>query len=171
MKQTVSKLANHDLVCIYWAEKLEDAYRMLNDKKIRHLPVVDHRGEIVGIISDRDFQRAMSIDQPDFISGKTPKAEFDPNSRIRDFMSWPVEAIDEDADVAVAAKKMIDRKISSLLVTKRGRVTGIVTTDDLLRVLFETSPVAPESIAERVRGGIYNSTIGSIAMALANSGI
>jgi CBS domain-containing protein len=110
MKQSVSRITNHNLVCIYWGEKLEDAYRILTDKNIRHLPVVDHRSEIVGIISDRDFQRAMSIDQPDFSSGKAPQAEFNPLSRIRDFMSWPVESIDEKASVTAAAKRMIDKK-------------------------------------------------------------
>lgn len=171
MNRTVKDHASQNLTCIHWVESLDQAYRLMNEKKIRHLPVVDDRGAIVGLISDRDFQRAMFIDQPDFVSGKTPQPEFDPRAKVRDFMSWPVETIGESETIAHAARTMIDKKISSLLVIKGADVTGIVTTNDMLRALLERPENLLEDLKSRARSAIYDSPIGTIAQTLSNIGI
>ncbi len=171
MSKSLSHLVTRDLICIHWSEQLGSAYRLITDKRIRHLPVVDHRGMIVGIISDHDFYRAMHIDQPDFTSGKAPQPEFDPNSRVRDYMSWPIETIDERATIAVAARIMIDKKISSLIVTRATAVIGIVTTEDMLRIIAAEPSPQLETFKDRIREAIYDSPIGTIAQTLANAGI
>jgi len=165
------KFTTRNLVVVHWLEKLFSAFELLRRNEIRHLPVVDDSGAIIGIISDRDFQRAMQIDQPDFISGKVTQPEFDPNVRVRDFMSWPVEAIDEKRTIAEAARVMIDKRISSLIVTRNSEVVGIVTTEDMLRSLLEGSEGMIENLKDDVRSVFYNSTVGQIANALANAGI
>lgn len=160
-----------DLVVVHWTEKIETAFAILGVKQIRHLPVVDAEGAIVGIISDRDFYRAMQIDQPDFESGRIAQPEFDPNARVRDFMSWPVQAIDEKRSVAEAARLMIDRGISSLIVTSGDQVVGIVTTEDMLRALLVRSESLLDQIKAGVASTVYNATVGQVANALSNAGI
>jgi acetoin utilization protein AcuB len=167
----LKRFATRNLVVAHWMEKLSSAFELLNRNEIRHLPVVDDSGSIIGIISDRDFQRAMQIDQPDFVSGKVTKPEFDPNVRVRDFMSWPVQAIDENCTIAEAARAMIDKRISSLIVTRNSDVVGIVTTEDMLRSLLEGSESMFANFKADVRSVFYNSTVGQIANALANAGI
>lgn len=165
------KFATRNLIVAHWMEKIAGAYELLQRNKIRHLPVVDDAGAIVGIISDRDFQRAMQIDQPDFASGRVAQPEFDLNARVRDFMSWPVDAIEEKSTVADAARLMLDKRISSLIVVRHDEVVGIVTTEDLLRALVTEHTSKLQSLKADVSSVFYNSTIGQIANALANAGI
>lgn len=171
MKTTVQAFTSRDLVVTRWTDSVEDAYLAMRAKGIRHLPVVDDHGLIVGLISDRDMQRAMQVEQPDFTSGYPAKASFDPTSTVRDYMSWPVEVIDEKASVNEAARRMIERKISALMVTRHAEVIGILTTEDLLRALM----ISVETAADRVRGSVedflYGSPVGPIAHAVSSAGL
>lgn len=167
----LKRYTTRHLVVAHWMEKMSTGFELLGRNEIRHLPVVDDVGAIVGIISDRDFQRAMQVDQPDFESGKVAKAEFDPNARVRDFMSWPVQAVDESCSLKEAAKLMLDHRISSLIVTRHDNVVGIVTTEDLLRAMLLDHESVLTELKEEVRSALYNSTIGQIATALSNAGI
>lgn len=171
MALRIQLFTSGSLVVVNWAASMGEAYELIRDKGIRHLPVVDDEEYVIGLVSDRDFQRAMQVDQPDFISGRVAQPEFDPNARVRDFMSWPVEVIDEARPLSEAARAMIDQKISALLVTREGRAVGIVTTDDLLKAFLRES----ESVVERARNEITvelaQSPIGQIAQTLANAGI
>lgn len=171
MNRSLKEYTTRDLVVAHWMEKMDRAFHMMMNAHVRHLPVVDEGGAIIGIISDRDFQRALQVDQPDFVSGLPPQAEFDPNARVRDYMSWPVEAISEGRSIADAAKLMIDRKISSLIITRGQAVVGIVTTEDLLRALVGEREGLLKEMKTGLQSAIYNSPIGQIAQTLANVGV
>lgn len=125
------------LITIGWGQSMSAAYRRMQAQRIRHLPVIDDQGHVAGMLSDRDVQRAMisEIDRSSGISDE--RVEFDPDSQVRDYMSWPAIAIDQRSDLRAVAIKMISEKISSLLVCQGERITGIVTADDLLKVLVE----------------------------------
>jgi acetoin utilization protein AcuB len=171
MKTNVQSYTSRNLIVTRWTDSIEDAYLAMRAKGIRHLPVVDDHGLIVGVISDRDMQRAMQVEQPDFTSGYPAKATFDPTSTVRDYMSWPVESVEDRESVTAAAKRMIEKKISALLVTRRSEVIGIITTEDLLRALV----LDLETTVDRVRGTveefIYGSAVGPITQAVSSAGI
>jgi acetoin utilization protein AcuB len=171
MKIHVQAFTSRDLIVSNWNDSLEDAYSVMRTKGVRHLPVVDDGGYIVGLISDRDMQRAMQVDHSDFHSGYPTRAAFDPQSTVRDFMSWPVEAIEESVLLGEAAKRMLDSKISALLVTSRGDVVGIVTTEDMLRALVAELESSVDRVKQNVEGMVYNSSVGELAQAIANAGI
>lgn len=125
-KHTTNQVMTKNLVTISAYEPIAQARDLMDEKKFRHLPVVDKEGMVVGILSDRDVNRAMSPAGPGFMAGKL----------VSDFMSWPAITVDEDMALADVAEGMIDEKVSSFLVTREGReVVGIVTTEDLLKVL------------------------------------
>ncbi len=153
--------ATQELVVVHWMDEMDRAFRVLLQNRVRHLPVVDDDGAVIGVISERDFNRAMRGDKP----------EFAPGARVRDYMSWPVEAIDEWAPIEQAARAMINKKISSLVVTRGQRIVGIVTTEDLLRALVENAESPLEDLKVELKAAIYRSPIGQIAHALANAGI
>ena len=104
------------------------AYDLMTSNSTRHIPVVDDTGSIVGMISDRDAKKAMIFDQADWTSGKTPQPEFDPNALTRDYMSWPVVTINESSSVREAAKLMLEKKISALILLRSDIAVAIVTT-------------------------------------------
>ncbi len=92
---------------------------------IRHVPIVDLDDHLVGIVSQRDLQRALAgTDDRATIVGSVMK------SRV-----W---TIPPDAPAAEAAEVLIAHKIGCLpVVNADGRLVGIVTDSDLLALARE----------------------------------
>jgi acetoin utilization protein AcuB len=117
-----------------------EAARLMKDKNIRHLPVTNHLGTVVGILSDRDLQRAMNVLE---------------KFSVEDFMSWPVYCVSESTPVKRIAEEMIAQKVSAFLVEDlNGHLKGIITTDDLLRLIIEEKSVK-EQIGLRALGQYF----------------
>src|SRR5947207_1896929 len=100
-----------DMITVGFMEGLEDAYIKMRDHKIRHLPVVDSKKKIIGIISDRDIQRGMNTDVRDYESFRITSADFDPSARVWDYMSAPVKCVPFETDLKTISQRMIDEKI------------------------------------------------------------
>jgi predicted transcriptional regulator len=63
-------------------------------------------------------------------------AGFFPDSSVDEYMNWPVITVDQNYSLKDAAQGMIDEKISAFLVTDKNKTAvGIITSEDLLRVL------------------------------------
>src|SRR5690606_15992508 len=89
---------------------------------IRHLPVVDANGKLVGIISARDVLLALGISS-------------DRTVHLRDIMTREVEMVHQNDDAAEALGIMLDKKISALpVVGSKGQLVGVVTETDFLHV-------------------------------------
>ena len=96
------------------------AVELLASLDIRHLPVVNPSGAVVGMISDRD------------VSGEVTKT--DPVTSV---MSAPPISARKDADVSTLAKLMVDHKIGAVaIVSAEGVLVGIVSYVDVLRTLI-----------------------------------
>ena len=133
------------LVTVECGDSLRKCYQLMQERGIRHLPVTDGRGSIIGILSDRDLQRAMvrKSKAPDLVRDDA-SYEFEEKATAQDFMSWPVQAVSDDTPIQTVAARMLHEKISAVLVkNERGQIHGILTTDDLLKLLLallERSP-------------------------------
>lgn len=123
IKQNMTK----SLVSVRWDYPVADAYKLMQEKNIRHLPVVDQDGNLSGMLSDRDVKRAMSPSFPGFNKG----------SLVGDFMNWPVISVEQTTPLVKAVKMMMEEKISALLVTRGSAAVGIITTEDMLRILYD----------------------------------
>lgn len=114
------------LVTIRFDRPIEEAYELMEQWRVRHLPVKDQEGHIVGMLADSDVFRAMNPRRPGFAEGLT----------VADFMSWPVISVTEDTPLSKVAEAMVTEKVSAFLVTSgEGDTVGIVTSEDLLKVL------------------------------------
>lgn len=120
-----------DLLTVPTGTELFKAYDIMKVNSIRHLPVVGEDKLVIGIISDRDLQRAMIITE----NGTFDQTfRFKEGDRVEHYMSWPVISVSEESEIASVANLMLKHKISSLLITSEsGQVRGIVTVDDILR--------------------------------------
>ena len=130
---------------------LATAVAVMRERELRHLPVVDDAGRLIGIVTDRDLRSA--IVAPAF-------AEYLPseerrrlrslattleNLRVRDVMTWGAVTIGPEAPIAQAAAVMTSARVGCLPVVDGGRLVGIVTKQDALKALAATLP--------SVRGG------------------
>jgi tRNA nucleotidyltransferase (CCA-adding enzyme) len=112
------------------------ARERLSGGGIDHLVVVDGK-RVVGVVAGRDILR-IADDQP-----------------VAAFMSREVVTIEPEATLRRAAGIMRGRGVGSLLVVDGSRLTGIVTTSDLLTALAKGDTHAapsPERVILRKRG-------------------
>lgn len=140
--EQVADVMSKKLITVRLEDSVRTAYQIMQDRKIRHLPVCDDQGTVIGILSDRDLQRAMTPN-----SGEDP--EFDEDFEAQDFMAWPVQTITPDVSIEAVALKMLNEKMSALLVVGSGAdhgPKGIITTDDLLKLLVKLLQNEPERL-------------------------
>jgi len=98
-----------------------DALRLLRSRGIRHL-VVLNADEVVGIVSDRDVKQVAA--QPERFNDWV----------VDDVMSGAVITVDPSTAVEDAARLMLKERISALPVTEAGKLVGIVTETDVMRL-------------------------------------
>jgi acetoin utilization protein AcuB len=106
------------------------AWALMKVRRFRHLPVVDDRGRIVGIVSDRDLTHVPST--PTRAGQSVPTSV--PVERI---MTAMVISVRPDDDIAEAARLMWEHKIGALPVVENDRLVGIISELDLLRMLSQ----------------------------------
>lgn len=105
------------LVIITPEATVDEARRTMAAHAIRHLPVLDDSGTLIGLISQTDVLLAGAGDQ-----------------LVREIMVRDVDTIDGRSNVRHAALKMFRLKRSCLPVTRNGELRGIVTDADFLSV-------------------------------------
>jgi|KBSSwiStaDraftv2_1062776.scaffolds.fasta_scaffold98903_2 acetoin utilization protein AcuB len=109
------------------------AIDLLRTRGIRHLPVVDDRGRLVGIVTDRDLRQVVFDPRIQDVLGDATLALR--ALTVREVMTWGVVSVRADADLRAAVRLMRERKIGALPVVDDGLVVGILTESDVLAAL------------------------------------
>jgi acetoin utilization protein AcuB len=115
------------------------ARELMQKRRLRHLPVVDQRGRLVGIITDRDLRQVVFM--PALRSRLARAGELLGKMTVSDIMSRKVVTVGPGATIAEAARLMHGRKIGALPVVERGRMVGIITESDILAAFEESLAV------------------------------
>jgi acetoin utilization protein AcuB len=124
---------SRNVATIAESETCHDAVEQMCRAKVRHLPVLDGEGVLVGLVTDRDIRHRLFASDVYHRVGQVPVSTLLREAPIRDVMSAPVLCTSSESDVAAVAEKMRKEKIGSLPVVEGGRVIGIVTEIDILR--------------------------------------
>lgn len=112
-------------------QKLLAADELMHSLRVRHLPVVDRQGHLVGILSDRDVLRA-SVSAIETRIANYERRQHLTQVTTGDVMSSPTHVAAPETTVRQAAATMRTFHIDCLPVVDHGRLMGIVTTYDLL---------------------------------------
>jgi acetoin utilization protein AcuB len=109
------------------------AVKVMRARKIRHLPVLDDKGSLVGMVSDRDLRQATlePVMQPE-LKALGQALNFRP---LKDVMTWGSITARPETGIREAAQLMHTNKIGALPVVDRGRVVGVLTASDVLKTL------------------------------------
>jgi CBS domain-containing membrane protein len=131
------------------SKKLTHAIRLMDTESLLALPVIDNQGEVVGILSTRDLIEITHEIQSDlgalsYVTEKTQDflikmlIEQGDNTLVRDVMTAPVDTISPDANLIVAARKLMDREYHHLpVVDATGKPVGIISTTDFVRAVAD----------------------------------
>jgi len=114
-----------------------EARNLIHEKGIRHLPVVDKNGKLVGIVTDRDIREAapsdatlLSVQELNYLLGKLKVSAFmTPKDKLM--------TISPDALIEEAIQLMHDHKIGCLPVVEGDKLYGIFTETDALSHLVD----------------------------------
>ncbi|MGB5368606.1 MAG: CBS domain-containing protein [Polyangiales bacterium] len=105
---------------------LLDAVSTLVDRHITGAPVVDARGNLVGLLTERDFLRAA------LVAGYHGER----GGCVGDYMSRDVEAVNADDSLLDVATRFIETKRRRYPVIEDNRVVGVVVRRDVLRAVM-----------------------------------
>jgi acetoin utilization protein AcuB len=107
------------------------AFDIMEGRDLHHLPVVNGRGDVVGIVTRRDLQLAARFFH------EAP-------AEVSEVMHAPVVTISADAGLAAAAERMMAERIGCLPVVDDGRhLAGMLTETDLFRALRDLLAAQP----------------------------
>lgn len=127
----VSDIMSRELVTLAEDDTLADARACMERGRIRHLPVV-RDGRLVGLVTHRDLLAA-SFSVFAEVSAREEKRLF---SRIPvGALMHDVVSVSPESSVREAARLLLDNRFGCLpVVAKDGRLVGIVTEADFLRL-------------------------------------
>jgi acetoin utilization protein AcuB len=141
----VRELMNRNLLTIAESSSCRDAVARMHRARVRHLPVLNGDGVLVGVITDRDLRHHLFSEPVYRAIGTTSVDMLLQTARVSDTMSAPAITVESSQDVTEAAQVMLEGKIGSLPVVEGGRLVGIITETDLLRELCRAdSACSPE---------------------------
>ncbi len=126
-RRTVQDVMTPQPLTIGRGESLATAREMMAAHCCRHLPVLEH-GALVGILTMRDLDLLASAAGVDLSIEDANRA-----------MTTDAYAVPPDAPLSEVARQMATDRYSCAVVTERGRVIGIFTTSDALRVLADSA--------------------------------
>ena len=150
----VRDLMTTDVVSVTPDTPVDRIARLMGERDISGLPVVDDTGQVVGIVTDLDLiARNARLGPPAYfqlLDGRIPletpghyrrRLRHMLGGLARDVMTEDVVTIGPDEDVETLATLMEKRKVNPVPVVETGRMVGIVSRADVVRLMApEPSP-------------------------------
>jgi CBS domain-containing protein len=148
VSRRVHELMNPDVVCTAPDTPAGEALALLLERDVADAPVVGAEGHILGVISQATLVRHVETPATAEETGRF----FTDDEAYRDIGSMPdhqtatpvekimsreIHPVTRETGVAVAANIMRERGLHRLFVTDHGRLVGVVTSLDLLRIVEE----------------------------------
>lgn len=132
----VRDLMTADVTTLRRNDKLVIADDVMRLGRIRHLPVLDDDElELVGIVSQRDLFRGALARALGY--GQHAQQKLLDLLLVKDVMTSSVVTIGPDASIEEAARSMLERKIGCLPVLEAGRLVGLLTESDFVRLAIQ----------------------------------
>ena len=133
----VKDVMRKNVVSIDSAMSVKDAAIMMTDTNVGCV-VVTRGNAPIGIITERDFVKRIVSQEKSF------------STQVSDVMSFPLITVDSDDTVWEAAEKMKSNKIHKAPVEENGKLVGIITATDLVKICSVGSDSDMRNIADAI---------------------
>ena len=112
-------------------DDLVQLYDLMDSHRVRHVPIVDKEGDVVGLVTLRDLFRGAlgSLDELPL----SVEREMLRRRRVRDIMQTEPDTIEAEMTLVEAAQMLLENKVGCLLVVEGMRLVGILTEADFVR--------------------------------------
>ena len=148
MARRVHELMNPDVVCARPDMTAGQTLKLLVDHDVADAPVVGDEGQILGIISQAALLRHIEVPVTAEQTGRffsddeayqdiaaTP--DHQTATPVEKVMTTKMHPVTRETGVAVAANLMRELQLHRLFVTDHGRLVGVITSLDLMRIVEE----------------------------------
>lgn len=106
-------------------------WEVMRERGVRHVPVLDGEGDLVGLVTHRDLLRAALVEQNDL--PRVIERALLERTRVADVMVRNLETVEPGDELRDAARLMLELKIGCLPVVEGRRLVGILTESDFVR--------------------------------------
>lgn len=148
----VSDVMTRDVATVERRTAFKDVVRLMQDRKVSAVPVVDRGDKVLGIVSEADLlpKEEFRDSDPDRYTQLRRLSDLAKAGSLtaEELMTSPALTVRADATLAQAAREMARARVKRLpVVDTDGRLEGIVSRADLLKVFLRDD----EDIAEQIR--------------------
>jgi CBS domain-containing protein len=142
MTRLVRELMHRGLITCRQDASLGQVAVLLTQHHVHALVVVDRDRRPIGLISDFDL-----------LAGEWLSADLESLAVMRtltagDLMSQPIASVEASTSLSDAAKMMLEKDISRLLVTEDGRPAGMIAGSDFVASIARTEKPSRETVAD-----------------------
>jgi signal-transduction protein with cAMP-binding, CBS, and nucleotidyltransferase domain len=120
----VKNLMIEDIASVESSVALSEAMKLMVERDIGSV-VVTRKGEMVGILTERDVMKKFCFDSECALL------------KVGEVMSTPLISVEGKMSIGEAMSVMSEKKIRRLLVTEERKIRGIITETDLMRKTLE----------------------------------
>ena len=154
MATTIGDLMTTHVVAAFEEAGFKKLAVSLRMNGVSAMPVLDADHRVVGVVSESDL--LLGLAAPDLEEAVLPAGEEPGGPVARDLMSTPAVTVTADATPREAAERMRRHRIKRLpVVTGDGRLLGIVSRSDLLRVYFVSDGELRDTVERDVVRGEF----------------
>jgi CBS domain-containing protein len=142
MSKLVKDLMHRGLITCPPTTSLGQVAALLTEHHVHALIVAELADTPLGIISDFDLLAGewLSVDEESLNAMRKLTA--------RDLMTVPIETVDVETTVEIAAKRMAEKSIHRMLVTEAGKPVGIISISNFMANIAEQGPVKRQTVGD-----------------------
>lgn len=131
----VSNYMSRQVISIQQDMGIREAFFLMKEHSIRHLPIVDANKQLIGIISDRELRRPNWVDEAHDISHVY---YLDNTMHVSDVMIRSVHVLHTYDTLSKAVALLLDKQIGAApVLDKTETLVGMLSAIDLLRALAD----------------------------------
>ncbi|MGN4124051.1 acetoin utilization AcuB family protein [Lysinibacillus sphaericus] len=139
----VEEIMNEEPYTLAPSNTVLEALKLMREKKVRHLPVVDDERHVLGVITERNIKEALPSSLHDEPNSPVFNAAIEEIMVKNPLVGHPLDFVEE------VALTFYESKVGCLPIVSGGKLVGIVTTTDLLYTYIElTGATEPGSKIE-----------------------
>ncbi|MDD5431649.1 MAG: CBS domain-containing protein [Candidatus Omnitrophica bacterium] len=140
----VKNLMTSNVITITPDSSIKEVGRILKEKRISGIPVVDNDGELVGIITLTDlfkilgqiyhWRKVESVAPELRISEMFEKEKEE--AKVASYMTKAVFTVEEEEPIEAVMDLMFERNVHTIPVTRKGKLVGVIGQRDLIYSCF-----------------------------------
>ncbi len=142
----VSEIMKKEVIAVKKGTPYREVAEILIKNKISGAPVVNDKGEILGVVSEKDLFRAVYPDYKDFYESPEAHLDFERleeeakkagDKKVEEFMSTRLIIADPETPVLKIGALMVATGIHRVPVVKDKKVIGMVSRRDIYRAILK----------------------------------